>query len=112
MLYFFAPTEIDPKSTRNRQLTFRIHKNFYPEHWGHSHRTPGGDDLFDYRDSSIVPTLSIFMLYYVRSPPARLGLVLVFPTMFACVLQLVARARTSEVFVATAAYAHGSSLCD
>jgi len=101
MLYFFAPTEIDPKSTRDLQLKLEVQETSYPEHWGHGHTTPGEDKLFDYIDSSIIPTLSIFMLYYVRSPPARLGLVLVSTTMFACVLQLVVRARALEVFADT-----------
>ena len=54
--------------------------------------------------SALLPTLSIFVLYYVRSPPARLGLVLTFATIFATVLQLVVTAKPTKVFAATAAY--------
>lgn len=108
-----ADHELDPMS---RLLRYLI-PNIYHRHWGHKHHSPDNDNLFEYKDSSIhkfirtistplsalLPTLSIFVLYYVRSQPARLGLVLLFTTMFAVVLQLVARARTVEVFAATAA---------
>ncbi len=69
MLYFFAPTEIDPKSTRDPQLKFGIQENFYHKHWGDSsiHRfTRTVSTLL----SAPLPTLSIFVLYFVRSPPA------------------------------------------
>ena len=53
--------------------------------------------------SSLLPTLSIFVLYYVKSPPARLGLILGFTIVFAITLQCVSRARPADIFAATAA---------
>lgn len=76
-----------------------------------------GDDLFEYNDShlsrtahtlssalsSLLPTISIFALYYVKNMPARLGLIMAFTTMFAAILELVSNARRAEVFAITTA---------
>lgn len=76
-----------------------------------------GNDLFEYKDShlnrtahtlssalsSLLPTLSIFALYYVKNMPARLGLILAFTTIFAAILELVSNARRAEVFAITTA---------
>ncbi|MCJ1452195.1 hypothetical protein MMC28_002537 [Mycoblastus sanguinarius] len=92
----------------------------YHRLWGMHWSTPtveGG--IFEYPDSSLdraartlntllsslLPTLSIFVLYYVKSPPARLGLILGFTIVFAITLQCVSRARPADIFAATAAFA-------
>lgn len=107
------PTEQDPFS----KALYRIIPGFIHEHLGFRLKKPDQHNIFEYGDSglnrfarsmttvlsALLPTLSIFVLYYVRNVPARLGLILAFTTIFAVALQLVSRARPAEVFAATAA---------
>ena len=118
-----APTQfitLSPQPAEQDALSSAL-RNFIPgffhRHIGHRWKKPTDDNIFVYKDShldraargvctflsALLPTLSIFVLYYVRPAPARLGLVLAFTTIFAVVLQLVARATPKEVFAATAA---------
>ncbi len=55
--------------------------------------------------SSILPVLSIVILYYVHSTDVHIGLIIVFSTLFSAVVALVSDARNVEVMAATAAYA-------
>ena len=55
--------------------------------------------------ASILPILSIVILYYVRSSDIRIGLIIIFSTLFSGVVALVSDARNVEVMAATAAYA-------
>ena len=55
--------------------------------------------------SSILPILSIVILYYVHSTNVHIGLIIVFSTLFSGVVALVSDARNVEVMAATAAYA-------
>lgn len=101
-----------PKQGALSEALHKIIPGFYHRHIGHRWKKPTEDDIFEYDDSHLDRTargvstsLSALLtaLYYVRSPSARLGPVLAFTTIFATVLQLVARAKLTEVFVATAA---------
>ena len=53
--------------------------------------------------ASLAPTISIFVLYYIRSTTLRLGLILVFTSLFAVILSMFANARRVEIFAATTA---------
>ena len=55
--------------------------------------------------ASILPVLSIVFLYYVHPTNIRIGLIIVFSTLFSAVVALVSDARNVEVMAATAAYA-------
>ena len=55
--------------------------------------------------ASILPVLSIVILYYVHSSNIRIGLIIVFSTLFSGVVALVSDARNVEIMAATAAYA-------
>ena len=55
--------------------------------------------------SSLLPTLAILVLYFVKSMLVRIGLVIVFTFMFSFVLSIFTGARNVEVFSATAAFA-------
>ena len=54
--------------------------------------------------ASIMPILSIVVLYYVSSSDIRIGLIIVFSILFSGVVALVSEARNVEVMAATAAY--------
>jgi hypothetical protein len=53
--------------------------------------------------SSVLPMVSILVLYNVHDTRMRLGLILLFTSLFAATLVLVSRARRIEVFAATTA---------
>ena len=53
--------------------------------------------------ASLLPPLSIFVLYFVRRQVDRLGIVLAFSALFSFTLALFTRARGVEIFAATAA---------
>ena len=53
--------------------------------------------------SSLVPTASMFALYYTHSTSLRLVLVMIFTSLFALVLSIFTKARRVELFAATAA---------
>lgn len=55
--------------------------------------------------SFILPTLAILVLYYVPNMVQRLGLFIVFTTLFAIALAVFTDAKQVEVFSATAAFA-------
>ena len=55
--------------------------------------------------ASILPVLSIVILYYVHPTNIRIGLIVVFSTLFSAVVALVSDARNVEVMAGTAAYA-------
>ncbi|KAK8134226.1 hypothetical protein PG984_006238 [Apiospora sp. TS-2023a] len=55
--------------------------------------------------SSLLPTLAILVLYYVQDMAKRLGLVILFTTLFAAALAVFTDAKKVEIFSATAAFA-------
>ena len=85
---------------------------------GHKLKTEDPDNAtFDYKDdtvlvaiqvlstilSSLAPTVSIFVLYFIKSTLVRLGLVLVFTSLFAVILSIFTNAKRVEIFAATTA---------
>lgn len=54
--------------------------------------------------SSLLPVVSIVVLYLVQSMPARLGIIATFTAGFSVVLSIITSATRSENFAATAAY--------
>jgi hypothetical protein len=54
--------------------------------------------------SSILPTLAILVLYFVKRMIVRIGLVILFTTLFSVTLAVFTAARKVEIFSATAAY--------
>ncbi|KAK8038927.1 hypothetical protein PG993_007338 [Apiospora rasikravindrae] len=55
--------------------------------------------------SSTLPTLAILVLYFVGDMVKRLGLVILFTTLFAIALAVFTDAKKVEIFSATAAFA-------
>ena len=55
--------------------------------------------------SAIIPTVAILTLHFVHRMIHRIGLVIVFTTVFAITLALFTGAKKVEVFSATAAFA-------
>ena len=53
--------------------------------------------------SSLVPTISIFALFYTRSTTLRLFMVLIFTSLFTLILSVFTKARRVEIFMAAAA---------
>ncbi|KAL9024983.1 MAG: hypothetical protein Q9196_006110 [Gyalolechia fulgens] len=53
--------------------------------------------------SSLLPSTSIFVLYFLRNPIARLAAIMVFTTIFSSTLLLVTKARRIDIFAATTA---------
>jgi hypothetical protein len=53
--------------------------------------------------SSVFLTVSVVVLYFVTSMPARLGILVAFTVLFSLVMTLVTNARKAEVFAGTAA---------
>jgi len=53
--------------------------------------------------SSLLPTTSIVVLYFVNAPLARLAAVMAFTALFSLTLAIVAKARRADVFAATTA---------
>ena len=53
--------------------------------------------------SSLLPSTSIFILYFLAKPVARLCVIMVFTTLFSIVLSAATKARRIDVFAATTA---------
>lgn len=53
--------------------------------------------------STIVPMISIVVLYFAKSQPLRLGLVCIFSVIFSLVMSLATNARRVDIFAAAAA---------
>ena len=53
--------------------------------------------------SSLLPTTSILILYFVKKPLARLAVTMLFTALFSLTLATVAKARRIDVFAATTA---------
>lgn len=101
---------------------YDFNPGWYHRHIGHRWKQPPTTTnsvgaLFEYQNSkldrvgrtlrtllsTLLPTSSIFVLYYVRSSLVLLGLILVFTALFALTVQLTSRARPVEIFAATTA---------
>lgn len=54
--------------------------------------------------SSMLPVVSIFVLYVLESTYARLGMTVAFTGCFAAILAIFSSARRVEIFAATATY--------
>jgi len=55
--------------------------------------------------ASLLPTLSAFALFFIRSPVAQLGGIVAFTVLFSVVLAVIARAGRVECFAGTTAFA-------
>jgi hypothetical protein len=55
--------------------------------------------------SAVLPTASIFALYYAHNTPTRLGIIMAFSVSFSVVLALCTTAKRVEIFAASAAFA-------
>ena len=53
--------------------------------------------------AAMLPTVCIFVLYFVKRPLARLGVIMAFSATFSITLAIFTRARQVEIFAATAA---------
>ena len=53
--------------------------------------------------SSLLPTASILVLYFVEKPLARLALTMLFNALFSLTLATITKARRIDVFAATTA---------
>ncbi len=53
--------------------------------------------------ASLLPTASIFALYFVKSPLIRLALIMAFTTIFATTLAVFTKGRMFEIFAASTA---------
>lgn len=53
--------------------------------------------------SSLLPTSTIFVLYFLRSPTAKLGAIVVFTALFSLALALVVKAKRVEILAAATA---------
>ncbi|KAK2813684.1 hypothetical protein FQN50_000082 [Emmonsiellopsis sp. PD_5] len=103
-------------------LTLWIYERVIPwfhDHWGSDHRQPDPERgiLYHYDDktifratnlasailSSLVPALSILVLYLIKSPFAKLGAMVGFTVVFAVVIATVVKARKVEIFIAATA---------
>ncbi|KAK2769441.1 hypothetical protein FQN52_005029 [Onygenales sp. PD_12] len=104
-------------------LTRWIYERVIPwfhDHWGHSHKQPdpeGGVYIYDDKKilmatniasailSSLLPALSILILYLIKNPFAKLGAMIGFTVAFAIVIAIVVKARRVETFAAATAFA-------
>ena len=55
--------------------------------------------------ASLLPTMSIFALYYIRHPLSRMAAIVAFSLLFSVVLTVIAKARRVDCFAATTAFA-------
>ena len=55
--------------------------------------------------SSLLPTMSIFALYFIQRPLARMGTIVAFCLLFSVVLTVIAKAKRFDCFAATTAFA-------
>lgn len=60
--------------------------------------------------ASLLPSTSIFILYFLKDPVARLIAIMVFTTAFSSTLVLFTKARRVDVFAATTAFVSQSHL--
>ncbi|KAK2732906.1 hypothetical protein FQN55_003868 [Onygenales sp. PD_40] len=102
-------------------LTRWIYERVIPwfhDHWGHSHKQPDPEaGIYIYDDkkilmatniasailSSLLPALSILILYLIKNPFAKLGAMVGFTVAFATVIATVVKARRVETFAAATA---------
>ena len=55
--------------------------------------------------SSLLPTMSIFALYFIQSQLARMAAIVAFSLLFSVILSVIATARRIDCFAATTAFA-------
>lgn len=96
--------------------------DIYDKIWGHRRKEPINEDpdsgIVDYEDTrlavisnavavifaSLVPTVSVLVLYFIKNMLVRIGLLVLFTAVFAAALALFTNARKIEIFSAIAAY--------
>ncbi|KAF2229072.1 hypothetical protein EV356DRAFT_456550 [Viridothelium virens] len=117
---------IQPQQSDRDAFTFLLNGallTFYDRIYGHRKTRPdsryGAEDIREYDDakilrlskvlsgtlSSLLPTLAILILYFVRRMIIRIALVIIFTGLFSMTLSLLTEAKRVEVFSATAAFA-------
>ncbi|KAJ8133163.1 hypothetical protein O1611_g460 [Lasiodiplodia mahajangana] len=115
--------EADDSDSLTRWL-FRVVPGSFHNRWAHRWKSPvqgreGEEDLFEYKSSTLVrfatsvttllstifPLISIPILYLVESMSIRLGLIVVFTSLFSLALLLASNARRVEIFMASSAFA-------
>ena len=113
--------EADDSDPLTRWL-FRAIPSYFHNRWAHRWKSPvqgreGEEDLFEYKSSTIVrfatsattllstifPLVSIPILYFVKNMSIRLGLIVVFTSLFSLALLFTSNARRVEIFMASSA---------
>ena len=95
--------------------------DIYDKIWGNRRKTPITEDpdsgIVEYEDTrltaisnavgvifaSLVPTISVLVLYFIQNMLVRIGLLVVFTAVFAAALAVFTKARKIEIFSAIAA---------
>ena len=93
--------------------------DIYDKVWGNRRKEPiaGNPDIVQYDDTqlttiskavgvvfaSLVPTVSVLVLYFIENMLVRIGLLVVFTAVFSAALALFTSARKIEIFSAIAA---------
>jgi hypothetical protein len=115
-------SELIPLQVRNAEdplSSWMIERfiTWYHHRFGHLHKSDPENQYTEYEDdkllrianilgtfiASLVPLLSIIVLYFIPNLLARLGLVVLFTAMFAFLLILMTKAKMVEIFTATSA---------
>jgi len=91
-----APLPIDPENPP-------VGENRSVLHHYDDHRVEIATNLIGTVFSSLAPLVSIVVLSFVKSSPARLGLVCAFTLLFSICLAVATKSRRVEIFAATAA---------
>ncbi|KAI0380112.1 hypothetical protein F5Y04DRAFT_282241 [Hypomontagnella monticulosa] len=109
----------DPLSKWITNYVFPLYHRLFGVRFKVADSNEVGDGLYTYEESllssvisiitivaaSVLPLLSIVVLYVVETEPIRLGILIIFSSCFALALALMTSARKVEIFAATAAYA-------
>lgn len=118
----FADLVCLTENTHDSDLFTRMWRNglipLYHRYVGRHIRDPvGGNGIHRYSDASIatfckvcgtvlaalLPTMSIFALYFVKAPLMRLGMIMAFTATFTTTLAIFTRANMFEIFAASTA---------
>ena len=112
-----AQRQMEPDPFSNWLSTGLV--DIYDKVWGHRRKEPiaGNPDIVQYDDTrlttiskavsvvfaSLVPTVSVLVLYFIENMLVRIGLLVVFTAVFSAALALFTKARKIEIFSAIAA---------
>jgi len=100
LLGYHVPLTLEQKLVRKGDLEGGAHLHHYSDR-----KLRFAVDVFGSAISSIIPSISIIVLFFVEDLLKRLALVCVFSFVFSICMSLASRARRIEVFGATAAFA-------